>query len=127
MARNKSIISRWGVILILCLICISCRRPVEQAVGPAEPYKFLGLADDENSSEGPVGLIGGEAIQVSNVSKVQEAPYPDYLRAKMESKILAEEQHDGFVYWAVKEERDVHFENATAWVTVLERIKSRIE
>lgn len=92
----------------------------------AQPYTFLGIAEDEQSNEGPVGLIGGKAIQVSNVSKVQEVPYAEYTRALESSRIVAEERHEGFVYWAVKEQRDVPFANATAWVTVLERFKSRM-
>lgn len=87
----------------------------------------MGIAEDEASNEGPVGLIGGKSIQVSNVSRVQEVPYSEYQKAIDSSKVVAQESNGGFVYWAVKEERDVRFENATAWVSVLERFKSRIE
>lgn len=90
-------------------------------------YTFLGIAEDETANDGPVGLIDGQAIRVAAVSKVREVSLSDYHLAKSKSHIIAEVPHAGFVYWAVKEERDVHFENATAWVTVLERFKSRLE
>ncbi len=102
-------------------------RSTDRSDRPDQPHKFLGIAEDEASSEGPIGLIGGQAIRVSNVSKVQVVPFSEYKRAIDDSRVVAEEQLNGFVYWAVKEERDVPFENATAWVTVLERYKSRNE
>lgn len=74
-----------------------------------------------------MGLIGGQSIRVSNVSAVQEVPLAEYNRAMADSRIVAEEKVDGFVYWAIEEQRDVPFENATAWVTVLERYKSRLD
>lgn len=110
-----------------CLIVTGCSRSTSQSEPPNNAYKFLGIADDETSNQGPVGLIGSQAIQVSDVSKVREVPYSDYKEATSDSKVVAEERHDGYIYWAVKEERDVSFENATAWVTVLERFKSRVE
>lgn len=114
-------------IALAWVLATGCSRPIEQPTSTVQQYKFLGFAEDETSGEGPVGLIGGRSIQVSNVSKVQEVPYSEYKRAAEESKVVAEEQHGGYVYWAVREERDVRFENATAWVTVLERFKSRAE
>lgn len=114
-------------IMIVFVFVIGCNRPVDQSPRPSQPHVFLGIAENETSNEGPVGLVGGQAIQVSNVSTVQEVPYAEYKRAMDDSRVVAEEQHNGFVYWAVKEERDVRFENASAWVTVLERFKSRIE
>lgn len=118
---------RYMIVAITCLLASGCSRPSGQPRLPSQKYKFLGVAEDETSTEGPVGLIGGRSIRVSNVSKVQEVPYLDYRRAKEGSRIVAEEKHDGFVYWAVEEQRDVPFENATAWVTILERFKSRIK
>ncbi len=88
------------------------------------PYIFLGVPEDETSDKGPVGLINGESIRVDDVSIVREVPYKDYAEAKQAGKIVAEEKHRGYIYWAVKEDRDIPFENATAWVTVLERYKS---
>ncbi len=114
-------------ITIVCVLAIGCNRPHDQSHSPSAPHKFLGIAEDETSNEGPVGLIGGQSIQVSNISKVQEVPFSEYKLAISASRVVAEEQHNGFVYWAVKEQRDVLFENATAWVTVLERFKSRME
>lgn len=89
------------------------------------PHVFLGVAEDETSGEGPVGLRNGEALQVHTVSKVEEAAYEEYLQAKNDAKIVAEESYNGFIYWATKESRDVPFENATAWVTVLERYRTK--
>lgn len=111
------------LLLILSFACFGCSS---QSQNP-EPFRFLGLADDESSSEGPAGKIGGNVVQLPNVSKVSEVPYSEYRLAKMDSKIFAEEIHDGYVYWAVKESRDVPFENATAWVTVVERHRSKVE
>lgn len=119
--------SRFTILAIAWLLAIGCDRPVTQSPRLTQAYDFLGIAEDETSNEGPVGLLEGQAIQVSNVSKVQEVPYSEYQRLKEGSKIVAEAKHAGFVYWAVKEQRDVPFENATAWVSVLERFKSRIE
>lgn len=89
------------------------------------PHMFLGVPENETSGEGPVGLINGESIRVHDVSEVQEVPYNNYLEAKKASRIVAEESHNGFVYWAVKEDRDVRYENATAWIAVLERYRSK--
>ena len=88
-------------------------------------HKFLGVPDNETSGKGPVGLINGVTLQVDTVSKVRSAPLRDYLAAKRAANIVAEEEHDGYVYWAVEEKRDIPFDNATAWVTVLERYKSK--
>ncbi len=110
-----------------CMLVLGCNRPIDQPQPSLQKYRFLGIHEDESSKEGPVGLIGGQAIQVSNISKVQEVPYSEYKRAVEDSKVVAQEQHEGFVYWAVEEQRDVLFENSTAWVTVLERFKSRME
>ncbi len=115
------------MIAIACVLALGCNRPTDRSDRPDQPHKFLGIPEDETSNEGPVGLIGGQAIRVSNVSKVRVVPFSEYKRAIDDSRVVAEEQLNGFVYWAVKEERDVPFENATAWVTVLERYKSRIE
>lgn len=112
---------------IACLLSSGCGHQTEQPPRINQPYKFLGIAEDESSNEGPVGLIGGQSIRVSNVSAVQEVPLAEYNRALADSRIVAEEKVDGFVYWAIEEQRDVPFENATAWVTVLERYKSRLD
>lgn len=83
----------------------SCNRPHDQSHSPSAPHKFLGIAEDETSNEGPVGLIGGQSIQVSKIEG-HEVPFADKL-AISASRVVAEEQHNGFVYWAVKEQRDV--------------------
>lgn len=109
--------------LALCLLSCGCGEMNE----PASQHEFLGIAEDETSGEGPVGLIDGQPIRVNSVSKVREVSREDYLSAKAANRLVAEEEHAGYVYWAVKEDRDVPFENATAWVTVLERYKSRLK
>lgn len=115
------------MIAIACVLALGCNRPTARSDRPDQPHKFLGIAEDETPNKGPIGLIGAQAIRVSKVSKVHLVPFSEYKRAIDDSRVVAEEQLNGFVYWAVKEERDVPFENATAWVTVLERYKSRIE
>lgn len=115
------------MIAMFGVIAIGCSRNVTQSHPPAKPYTFLGIAENEESKEGPVGLLGGQSTQLSIVSKVLEVSYSEFKRAKEMSRVVAEEEHDGFVYWAVEETRDVPFDNATAWVFVLDRFKSPIE
>ena len=107
----------------ICIFILGCSRGSETA----SPHVFLGVPEDETSGEGPVGLINGKTIRVNDISKVREVARQKYLSAKQAGNVVAEEEHQGYVYWAVKEERDVPFENATAWVTVLERYKSRLK
>lgn len=125
--RNMSWFPHSMMIALACVLAIGCSRPFDEPQSSLQQHRFLGIPDNETSKEGAVGLIGGKSIQVSSISKVQEVPYSEYKRAVESSTVAAQEQHDGFVYWAVKEERDVPFDNATAWVTVLERFKSRME
>lgn len=90
-----------------------------------ESFAFLGVPENESSKEGPVGLIGGSACRVDNVTQVMEARYEDYEDAKREGQVFAEERRGGYVYYAVKMQRDVHFDNASAMVEVLERWKAK--
>ncbi len=90
-----------------------------------ESFGFLGVPEHESSKEGPVGLIGGKACRVDTVTAVMEARYEDYEDAKREGQVFAEERRGGYVYYAIKVERDVPFDNATAWVEVIERRKAK--
>ena len=90
------------------------------------PFKFLGLAEDQVSGEGPVGLINGVTLQVDTISRVKNATYQEFQRAKKAKRIIAKKKHQGFVYWAVKVERDIPYDYATAWITVIERKKSKL-
>ncbi|MBL8869590.1 MAG: hypothetical protein JNK90_07330 [Planctomycetaceae bacterium] len=112
---------RYALLILAGAVTVGC----SPSASSHSPHVFLGVAEDETSGEGPVGLLNGEAIQVHTVSKVKEAAYEEYLRAKKDAKIVAEENYNGFIYWATKESRDVPFENATAWVTVLERYRTK--
>ncbi len=86
---------------------------------------FLGVPESESSDQGPVGLINGKVCQIKNVTAVSETTYQHYLSTKQAGRIFAEEAHGNYVYFAVKEQRDVRFDNASAWVEVLERYKAK--
>ncbi len=86
---------------------------------------FLGIPETETSHQGPVGLIHGQPSQVKNVTAVSETSYQHYLSAKQAGRIFAEETHGDYVYYAIKQQRDVRFDNASAWVEVLERFKAK--
>jgi hypothetical protein len=72
-----------------------------------------------------VGLINQKPYQVRNVTTVTETSYEQYERIRQAGRIFAEQAHGDYVYYAVKQQRDVHFENASAWVEVIERFKAR--
>ena len=86
---------------------------------------FLGISDNQSSDKGPVGLINGQPCQIKNVSAVRETAFQEYLAAKQSGRVFAEEMHGDTVYYAVKENKDVRFDNASAWVEVIERYKAR--
>ena len=86
---------------------------------------FLGVPEAAEGGTGPVGLINGQPCQVRTVTTVSEVPWADYVRAKRQSRITQEEIHGDYVYFAVEEQRDVPFDDATALVGVVARFKSR--
>ncbi len=88
-------------------------------------FAFLGIPESESSDRGPVGLINGKPCQVKNVTAVSETTYEEYELSKQAGRIYAEEAHGDYVFYAVKEHRDTRFDNASAWVEVLERFKAR--
>ena len=104
--------------LALCLIAGCATHRTDVVV-------FLGIPESESSDRGPVGLINGQPCQIKNVSAVSETTYQEYERAKLAGKVLAEETHGSSVYFAIKENRDVRFDNASAWVEVIERFKTK--
>lgn len=104
-------------VLALCLIAGCATHQTDAVV-------FLGIPESELSDRGPVGLINGQPCQIKNVSAVSETTYQEYERAKLVGKLFAEEMHGSTVYFAIKENRDVRFDNASAWVEVIERFKA---
>ena len=94
--------------------------------GRGRPFAFLGIPETESSGKGPVGLIAGKPCRVNNVTPVSEVPYEDYQAAGRNGRIFAEQRHGGYVYYAVKEQRDVPFDNASAWLEVIERFKAKL-
>ncbi len=84
MSRSNQI----TMIAIACLLALGCNSPTDRSDRPDQPHQFLGIAEDEASNEGPIGLIGGQTIRVSNVSKVQEVPFSEYKRAIDHSRLL---------------------------------------
>jgi hypothetical protein len=89
-------------------------------------FLFLGVPENRSSEQGPVGLIQGEAVLIPNVTAVSETGYDHYLAAKRSGRIVAERNHAGHVYCAVKARRDVRFDDASAWVEVTERFRAKI-
>jgi hypothetical protein len=57
------------------------------------------------------------------VTAVQAGNSEHYQKAKRRGAIEAEERHGDWLYYAIKEGRDVPFKNASAWVFVTERYK----
>ena len=104
-------------ILAFCLAA-GCATP------QAESVTFLGIPETESSGQGPVGLINGKLCQIHNMSAVRETTYQEYQTAKQAGRVYAEETHGTTVYFAIKESRDVPFDNATAWVEVIERFRA---
>lgn len=86
---------------------------------------FLGIPESETSGKGPVGLIGGRSCRVNDVTAVSETTYQHYQAAKQAGCILAEEARGDYVHYAIKTDRDVSFDNATAWVEVIERFRAK--
>jgi len=96
------------------------------AVHRTDSVVFLGIPETESSDQGPVGLINGQPCQIKNVSAVSETTYQEYQTAKQAGRVFAEEMHGSTVYYAIKEHRDVRFDNASAWVEVIERFKAKV-
>lgn len=121
----KSVVARrnWQFGLLMVVVAgqvLGCStRSVE------DEFKFLGLADNEASNEGPSGSIDGVVHHFDTISIVREAPNSALEAALKADRVIAQENHNGFVYWAVEECRDIPFEGATAWVIVVDRFKSR--
>ncbi len=86
---------------------------------------FLGIPESQASETGPVGLMNGQPCRINKVTAVSETTYEHYQSAKKDGRIFTEENRGGYVYFAIKEQRDVRFDNASAWVEVLERFKAR--
>jgi hypothetical protein len=105
-------------ILVLCIItgCATCQT---------DHVAFLGIPETESGANGPVGVINGQPCQIKNVSAIRETTYQEYQTTKQAGRVFAEETHGGTVYYATKEQRDVRFDNASAWVEVIERFKAR--
>jgi hypothetical protein len=70
-------------------------------------------------------LINGQPCQVKTVTAVSQVPFEEYAHAKREGRIFAEETQGDYVYWAIKQQRDVRFDNASALIDVIERFKCK--
>ncbi len=113
-ARIRSI---FGILVAALLAGCTTSKP--------DSFSFLGVPEAESSDRGPGGLINGKPCQIKNVSPVSETSYQNYLSQKQAGRIFAEERRGDYVYYAVKEQRDVRFDNASAWVDVIERFKAK--
>ncbi len=104
--------------LALCLAtgCATCQTG---------SVAFLGIPENESSNRGPVGLINGLPCQIKDVSAVRETTYQEYQTAKQSGRLFAEEIHGDTVYYAIKQQRDVHFDNASALFDEIERFKAK--
>ncbi len=91
----------------------------------SEPVVFLGIPESQQSDQGPVGLINGQPSQIKNVTAVSEVPYEQYKRAQLAGRVFVEETHGDYVYFAIQEQRDIQFDNASAWIDVIERFKAK--
>ncbi|MBT3291346.1 MAG: hypothetical protein HN380_28640 [Victivallales bacterium] len=106
------------LLALIALVLAGC------ATSPA-PILFWNIPEDEAAGGGPVGLINGQPYQVKTITTVSEAPHAKYVRAKGEGRILDEEDHGDYVYYAIQERRSIHFDNASAIVDVISRYKSK--
>jgi hypothetical protein len=88
-------------------------------------YAFIGIPESESSDRGPVGMINGKPCQIKNVTAVSDMTYQQYESSKQQGRIFVEEAHGDYIYYAIKEQRDVRFDNAAAWVEVIERFRTR--
>lgn len=88
-------------------------------------FAFLGIPESESSDRGPVGLINGKPCQVRDVTPVSETTYQQYEVSRRAGRIFAEVTRGDYIYYAIKVQRDVRFDNASAWVEVVERFKAR--
>jgi len=79
----------------------------------------MGLADTEERRIDDGALRG-----IVTVTKVQPVDFDDYRRCKAAGEIITEEARGRFIYFAVRTERHVPFENASAHVLVTERFKA---
>lgn len=104
---------------VLAVGLTSCSSP------RSDSFAFLGVPESESGNQGPVGLINGKPGQVTTVSPVTETTYGHYELAKQGGQVFAEVEHGGYIYFAVKEQRDARFDNASAWVELIERFKAR--
>ena len=114
-------IKRLAQLIGVLVLCVSTGC----AAHHSQPFAFLGIPETESSDQGPVGLVNGQPCQIKNVSAVSETTYQEYLAAKQAGRVFVEETHGGYVYYAIKSQKDVRFDNASAWVEVIERFKAK--
>ncbi len=105
--------------LMTVLILTGCTTDRPRAI------TFLGVPESETSGEGPVGLINGQPRRINTITAVSETTYQQYQSAKQAGRIFAEATQGDYVYYAIKEQRDVRFDNASASVVVTERFKAK--
>jgi hypothetical protein len=111
---------------LLCIAAMLAAAGLTSCSSPkSSSYAFLGIPESKSSDRGPVVLINGDPSRVENVTAVSETTYQQYELSKQAGRIFTEEAHGDYVYYAVKSQRDVRFDNGSAWVEVIERFKTR--
>jgi hypothetical protein len=84
---------------------------------------FLGLPDDqERTLDQDNPGIDGRLRGVVSITKVQVADYEQYQRQERAGRVDHEARHDRFIYYAIRESRDV----GPAMVFITERYKAAI-
>ena len=83
-----------------------------------EPRTFMGLPETEKREEAVGGVI------LTTMTQVMRSDDEMYRQWKQAGKIKKEEVMDGTLYFAVEVGRDIRFDQASAWVHIVERYKT---
>lgn len=97
-----------------------------------QPQPFLGIADDRTrhiEEENPI--IDSRLHGITTMTEVQSSDYATYLQLKKDGKVVQEETRDGFVFFAVEEQRHAPLPAAGggaggAYITVTSRFKAPV-
>jgi len=86
-----------------------------------EPRVFLGLPETDRRKRS----VGG--VLMTTMTHVMRSEYETCQKLKLAGKVADEEKVDGTIYYSVRVDRDLPFENgSSAWVPVVERYKTKI-
>ena len=106
------------------------RDGMEITVMRTERKPFLGWPHDKART---VGDRAAESAvrDIEDLSAVRDSSHEEYERLKRAGRVAVESFRDGWVYYAVNEERDVPFAPTeggpvSAWVPVIERYRARL-